>query len=201
MACVGACISIALAACMSAPVQDAGTAKPAASAQRTKDGPPQVPSELRKLKVQSRDGSVIINVGDYHCAEGSHSSHGRYGDCDNIPAVVLLKPDGSCIGLLPYADLWIHSNKKRTKVVWQIFGPPGYQFDTGKDGIEIDKQSSDPTLPGSNYDGKQNQGRKFKWELKEDALTPRQFYHLPNIVDPNGVPCEPIDPGMINLVN
>lgn len=213
LTCVAATIAISLTACVSAPSQEARSAPPSASAQSARAlNPRELPlSELRKVGVQSFQGSVIINVGDYHCAEGSHKYHDTYGDCDAIPVVVLLKPAGGCVALIPYADLWIHTDKKKVKLTWQIIGPKNYVFnpntampiDPLKDGIAITKvtNTTDPTNPSDNYNGKAHGGRKFSWELKQDALTPRAFYHYANVNDPNGNACEPIDPGMINLVN
>lgn len=201
LACVAATTVISLAACVSSPSQDARSA-PAYASERpvSRDGPK---SGLGKDGVQSAEGNVIIKMGDLHCAEPSHPLHGTYPDCNAIPVVVLLKPLGGCIALMPYVNLYIHSDKKRVRVVWQILGPSDYEF-AANDGIAISKVTgtTDPTLPSRNYDRKQNQGNKWKWELSDEALYPETFYHLPNVVQKKtGKPCEPIDPGMVNVVN
>jgi len=208
LASVAAATVTVLAGCISAPAQEArpAPASAAAKAQTARDEPG---ANLRKSNVRSLDGSVIINVGDYHCAEGSHKYHELYGDCDPLPVVVLLKPAGGCIALIPYANLWIHTDKKKVKLTWQIMGPKNYVFDPNnaddplKDGIAITKVTgtTDTTAPGDNYTGKMNGQTKYTWTLRDNALTPRAFYHYADVVDPSGHPCEPIDPGMINLVN
>jgi len=204
MACVSAATAMSLIGCASAP---AGQAPAASDARAAPSVPPKsfAPRDAASVDkrefVKTLNGSVVFYFGEYHCAEGSHPQHKLYGDCDGIPAVVLLKP-GGCIGLLPYKSLTIHSEMKRTKVVWQIFGPPHYAFDTRFDGIALSATPGDPSVPSDNYDKKDNGGRKFKWELKESVPT-RLFYHLPNIVDTSTTPptpCEPIDPRMINLI-
>ncbi len=206
-ACIAATGATFLAGCMSAPAQEARSAPATASttAQVSRDMPV---TKLGKVGVKSLAGSVIINVGDYHCAEGRHKDHELYGDCDPLPVVVLIKP-GGCVALIPYANLWIHTDRKRVSLTWRIMGPKNYVFnenkanDPLKDGIALTKVTgtTDPTAPGDNYTGRSNGQRRFTWVLKDDALTPRAFYHYANVVDPDGNACEPIDPGMINLVN
>lgn len=212
LACVAAATVISLAACVSPPMQEARS-----SSAEARSAPPLapgrarnlagVPIELRKFNVQTADGNVIFKLGDLHCAHPSHPTHGTYGDCNGIPVVVLENPlDDSCIAVHPYANLIIHSEEKRkTPVVWQIVaGKPDYEFDTSKDGIAISKVTgtTDPTLPSANYNGKQHQGKKWKWDLHEEAKYPKTFYHLPNVVNKKtGKPCVPIDPGMINVLN
>jgi len=162
--------------------------------------------ELRKFNVQSKDGSVTFKLGDLHCAAHGHPLHKTYGDCIGVPVVVLENPlNGGCIAVHPYANLIIHSKRERTLVVWHIvFGAAYYEFDKSIDGIALSKVTgtTDPTLPSDNYDKKEHQGRRWKWELRETALDDKAFYHLPNVVNTQtGKPCEPIDPGMINVVN
>lgn len=207
LACMHASIAVSLAACVSPPTQEARSMPAEARsapppATRGTRGPGDVPMELRKFDVQSRDGNVTFRVGDLHCAEPSHPLHGRYPDCNGIPVVVLDNPKGGCIAVIPYANLIIHSQKKRTRVVWQITGGSDYEFDRSQDGIPLFKSKTDPTLPSRNYDRKQHQGDKWKWELHEEALYPKTFYHFANVVDKRtGTACEPIDPGMINVIN
>jgi len=219
---VGACLyvasAISLAACVSPPSQPTGVesrpvvqgpvvgasrAAPPGSVIAAADASRDIARTDKRAFVKTFDEAVVFFLGEYHCAHGKHSLYKLYGDCNDIPAVVLLKP-GGCIGLLPYKSLWIHTPNERTKITWQISGPPQYAFDTNPDGIELRPVPGDATPPTNSYDGKDHQGRKFKWELKDAAVTPKEFYHLPNIVDTSTNPptkCTPIDPGMINLVN
>lgn len=198
-----ACVLVSLVACTTAPNQEPRSAPPPASASKGASG--DIPMELRKFDVQSKDGSVTFRFGDYHCAHPSHPTYRLYGDCNGIPVAVLENPyNGDCIAVHPYANLIIHSDRMRTLIVWQIFGGRQYEFDRTQDGITLGKMSgtTDPTLPGDNYDRKQHQGQRWKWELRDDAKYPKTFYHLPYVVNTtNGKPCVPIDPGMINVVN
>lgn len=192
-----ACVLVSLAACTTPPTQES------ASASGSKGG--DIPKELRKFNVQSKDGNVTFKLGDLNCAHPSHPTHKLYGDCIGIPVVVLENPfNGECIAVHPYANLIVHSDKMRTPVVWQIVGGPRYEFDRRQDGIALGRMpgTTDPTLPDDNYDRKQHQGQRWKWELRDDAKYPKTFYHLPHVVDTTtGKPCVPIDPGMINVVN
>jgi len=200
LACVAVTTVLALGACAAPPTQEARSAPTA-----EKGGSPGgVPMELRRFDVQSKDGSVLFRLGDLHCAHPSHPLHGTYGDCNAIPVVVLENPKtGNCIALHPYANLIIHSERKRTPVVWQIVaGALHYEFDSSKDGIAISPSPGDTTDPTANYDRKQNLGKKWKWEVHEKAIYPKTFYHLPNVFDTKAKkPCVPIDPGVITVID
>lgn len=209
LACIPAGIAVSLAACVSPPTQEARSmpaeARSAPPQPAKPRGADDISIELRKFNVQSKDGNVLFKLGDLHCAHERHPKHGMYGDCNGIPVVVLENPlDGSCIAVHPYANLIIHSERYRTQVFWEIIGAKYYEFDKGQDGIAISQVTGtiDPTLPSDNYDRKQHMGRKWKWELRDDAKYPKTFYHLPNVVNTQtGKPCVPIDPGMINVLN
>lgn len=189
-------MAFGLAACMSPPLEE--TRPIGGALVQSREMPPGDLTPGARLSVTSKLGSATLRAGDFHCAEQTHPKRALYPDCNSLPVVVLLKPKGGCLSLIPYVNLYIHSERKRTHVVWEIIGPKGYQFAEGN-GIAL--TTSDGSDPGMTYDSKKHMGRHFKWELRDSAVFPATIYHVANVVDEQGVPCEPIDPGMINVVN
>lgn len=158
------------------------------------------PSMEPKVGVRSLLGTVFIKEGIFHCAGPSFKNDDDYPSCNGIPVMVLIKPSGGCVSFLPYAELRVHTAKARTTVTWQIVGPGGYRFDLAE-GIKLMKQNpgSHPLAPGDVYDGKAHQGRKFRWDVKPNVPNQKPFDHDARVVDKNGVPCEPIDPVIVNF--
>lgn len=159
----------------------------------------QQPQPSREV-VRSRLGTVSLAQGDYHCAAAGHPYADKYTPCTDIPVVVLFKNDGSCLALVPYARLVVHTDKRRTPLEWSIFGSSTASFDANK-GIEIKVQSSDGTPLGDVYDGKSHGGNRYRWVIKPNAPKDKQFDHAANVVDANNRPCEPIDPIAVNVEN
>lgn len=153
-----------------------------------------------KIGVRSKFGTAELKDGIYQCADPSHPKRTLYPDCKGIPVIVLQKTTGGCLSLIPYAGLIIHSERKKTKVVWQIYGPTGYEF-AAANGIELRRLSGGTLNPGDVYTQSQHQGDRFKWELKEGAYFPGGMAHDAHVVDPSGVPCEPLDPVAINVID
>jgi len=151
-----------------------------------------------KVGARSALGTAVLNDGIYHCADPQHPLLSKYPDCRGIPVIVLVTQKG-CLSLIPYAALVIHSDRKKTKVVWQIYGPVGYEF--AGNGIELSRLNGGTLNPGDVYANKQHQGDRYKWELKQGAIFPGGMAHDAHVVDPNGVACEPIDPVAINIID
>lgn len=197
-----ALVSLGLAAC--APMQSRDAASTASAdavspAAATRDGPASLLPDNVKLGVMSRFGTASLKDGIYQCADNNHPKLTLYPSCSGIPVIVLQKSTGGCLSLIPYAGLIVHSERRRTKIVWQIYGPTGYSFTD--DGIELSKLNGGTLNPPDVYANKQNQGDRFKWELKQGAVFPGGMNHEAHVVDPSGVPCEPIDPVAINIID
>jgi hypothetical protein len=197
-----ACIAgaaLSLAAC--APMAQVST-PPGPAAERSAPPPPSsrdlpLPKDV-KLGARSRYGTAMLTDGIFHCADPKHPAIAKYPDCRGIPVIVLQTQQG-CLSLIPYAALVIHSDRKKTKVIWQIYGPQGYEF--ASDGIQLSRLIGGTLNPGDVYANKQHQGDRYKWELKQDAIFPGGMAHDARVVDPSGTPCEPIDPVAINIID
>jgi hypothetical protein len=164
------------------------------------------PSDTHKrVGIQSEFGTASLQDGVYHCVSDEHPNPNRYPKCnDGIPVIVLLKESGSgCLALVPYRRLEVHTDQRRTKVVWKLFGPDGYRFDTTK-GIELRRKqgSTDPTKPDAIFqDGGRDTGDKFRWTVRLGAPEKREFDHDASVRDAQDKLCERIDPLIINSDN
>jgi len=192
--------AVFLAACAPMPPQDS---RPAATAAERSRASPDLAGlvlpEKVKLGAKSLFGTAMLNDGIFQCVDSDHPKANKYPDCKGIPVIVLQKSSGGCLSLVPYAGLIIHSERKRTKIIWQIYGPKGYEF--AANGIELKKVSSGTLNPGDVYSDSQHQGDRFKWELKQGAIFPGAMAHQAHVVDPSGMDCEPIDPVAINIID
>lgn len=157
----------------------------------------------RSVGVQSALRTLSLTEGDFHCAEPPPAPNlPTYEDCVGIPIIVLVKPSGGCLALVPYVNLIVHTGGKRTKVVWKIRGNAEYRFDSTK-GIALTKVpgTTDPTEPTDIYDSRLNQNDRYKWEVKPAATRNKKFAHVANVIDGVGRPCEWADPVIVNTDN
>ena len=170
---------------------------------------PILPPVPRSLQIT---GTVKID-----CYNKDHQAATNANRCDKgIPVKIefMTNREGKrvCVAVLGYKELVVHTAQKRTKVVWEIDGPAGYEFATrDSDGKLINgiwllrqKNPSDPTKPGAIYDGfgmdNAVHKRRYKAEVLPGAPEKKSFDHGANVIGPDG-PCEPWDPIIINQDN
>jgi hypothetical protein len=150
-----------------------------------------------KAIVRSADFTITITEGSFHCVGEGHPNPQKYPKCkDGIPVIVLLKPNGACLSLVPYYELIVHPGRfGDTEVRWEILGPEGYEFDVNN-GIKL-AAKKDGNSPTNNYRGHQ---RRNKSSYKIDLIVGAPddtFLHEAVVKGPSG-DCVPIDPLITN---
>lgn len=156
-------------------------------------------------------------TGTIECFHKDHSAGSPAKQCEKgIPVRIDFRLDEQgqrvCVAVLDYEILTVRTQAKRTKIVWEIDGPKGYEFATrDANGKPIDgvwfarrKNPTDPTKPDAIYDGfgmeNGSDRRRYKAEVLPGAPEKKSFDHGANVVGPNG-PCRPWDPVIINQDN
>lgn len=91
-----------------------------------------------------------VAEGIFHCS--GPSGPRQYAKCDNVPIVVLLKADGACLVVVPYAELYVHGGSGPASVTWNLHAPNDYKFVAG--GVRLSKREGGPDPRTVYEDGK-----------------------------------------------
>ena len=131
-----------------------------------------------------------VAEGIFHCS--GPSGPRQYAKCDNVPIVVLLKADGACLVVVPYAELYVHGGSGPASVTWNLQAPNDYKFVAG--GVRLSKREGGPDPRTVYEDGKPvANGRAFQWKLKADRKA-ATFDHDVTVLDKSDQPCDKVDP-------
>src|SRR4051812_36596258 len=89
--------------------------------------PPGSGEPLPVMTEKTRIG-IRLATGGMHCGKEGGSGGQDYGNCLDIPIVVLELPSGRCLALVPYRDLKVHHDRGALTVKWALHPGKGYRF-------------------------------------------------------------------------